>query len=430
MKVVKVRGLNTALLKLNFGEHSIRFWSLTYLFLYFSFGFIDFLSAPISFKTFWLIRLCVLPCFLLALLSTYLEEMKSYRPLINAVMVFVAPMSIMLMIAKSDPVEWSMYTYFAGIVLATFPIGFILMNTRYTVAILVLLAVSYFLIIGVGLNFYSGDYYFFVMTTFFVVSALIASFLSTHLLEGNQTKILKQKNELEELVEIKNRLINILAHDLRAPCNSIVGFSDLFISQADNYKMEDAKNFMEHINMSANNLLSLLQNLLEWSRIQTNTHALSPTAIEVNQLIDTSVEMMKGAMALKNIGLRVNVAMENVEVVADQQMISTVLRNLLSNAIKFSYGGGEINVQSWNSNGMAYIAIGDCGVGIGQNRINNLFEIANSKSTKGTSNETGSGLGLVLCREFVAINEGEIWVSSEEGKGSTFTFSLPLKEAV
>ncbi|MEP1094069.1 MAG: hypothetical protein ABJG78_03115 [Cyclobacteriaceae bacterium] len=127
--------LQRALGKLNYNERTIRFWSLTYMLLYLGFSYVDFLSAPINYKTFWMIRACVLPFFFLAMLSTYVEVIARYRLFINAVMVFMGPFSIIIMIAISDPVEWSTYIYFSGIVLTAFPIGFILMNARYTVII-------------------------------------------------------------------------------------------------------------------------------------------------------------------------------------------------------------------------------------------------------------------------------------------------------
>lgn len=430
MKAIKVSNLRTTLINLNFGEYKVRFWSLAYMVLYASFGIVDYLAAPVTFKTLWLIRACVIPYFLLALLSTYVEVVKPYRPLINAIMVFMAPFSIILMIASSDPVEWSMYIYFAGIVLTTFPIGFMMMNTRYTIIILIALTALYFLMIGIIINFYNGDYYFFTITSFFVISSFMTSFLSTLLLEGNQTEILVQKGEVEELVETKNRLINILAHDLRGPCSSIVGFSDLFLGRVRDYKMEDAEFFMKNINLSANNLLSLLQNLLEWSRIQTNTHSLTPTTIALDELVESNVEMVKDAMALKDISLKSMERTKGLQVVADKQMVDTVFRNLLTNAVKFSRVGGRIDIRYWSVGSMVYVSIKDNGVGIQSNRIEKLFEVSSAKSTRGTKNEPGSGLGLVLCREFIVINDGQIWVSSEEGKGSIFTFSLPLKKAV
>ena len=426
---IPITGLQRALERLNYNEQTIRFWSLTYMLLYLGFGYVDFLSAPISHQIFWMIRGLVLPFFLLAMLSTYVEVIARYRLFINAVMVFMSPFSIIIMIAVSDPAEWSTYIYFSGIVLTAFPIGFILMNARYAVVIALLLAIFYYLIVGLGLNYYHGDVQFFIITSFFVVSTLIAIILSTYLLEYNQKKIVSQKQEVEGLVEMKNTLINILAHDLRAPCNSIVGFSDLYIRDCENFEATQTKFFMENINSSAHNLLALLHNLLEWSRVQTDTCSFNPVVISLDELITTNIKMTKEAMELKRISLRQTKSDSGLQIVADKNMIDTVFRNLLSNAIKFTGEGGQIDLKYWSTGNLACVAIIDNGVGIETSKIETLFEITNSKSTKGTNNEPGSGLGLVLCREFIAKNEGHIWVKSNKGEGTAFTFTLPLQQA-
>ncbi|MEP1094068.1 MAG: HAMP domain-containing sensor histidine kinase [Cyclobacteriaceae bacterium] len=266
------------------------------------------------------------------------------------------------------------------------------------------------------------------MTSFFVASALIAIILSTYLLEYNQIKILNQKREVEDLVEMKSTLINILAHDLRSPCNSIVGFSNLYIKDPGNFEVADTKFFMENINKSANNLLSLLQNLLEWSRMQTNNYTFNPTVIPLDELVAANIQMARGALELKSISLRKTEDDSGLQVVADKNMIDTVFRNLLSNAIKFTREGGKIDLKYWSTGNLACVAIIDNGVGIDMNRIETLFEITSSGSTKGTNNESGSGLGLVLCHEFIVKNDGHIWVKSNKGEGTTFTFTLPLKQ--
>ena len=256
----------------------------------------------------------------------------------------------------------------------------------------------------------------------------MASILSTYLLEDNQNKILAQKRHVEDLVEMKTTLINILAHDLRAPCNSIVGFSDLYIAEPEKYQASDAKLFMENINKSAKNLLALLMNLLEWSHLQTKNYHINQTIVSIDTLIEKNVDLAGEAMALKSISLLQTKKQTGLQILADQYMIDTVLRNLLSNAVKFTPNGGEIDLKYWSSGDLACISITDTGVGIDADRQNNLFEFTGTKtkSTKGTNNETGSGLGLVLCHEFIMKNDGNIWVKSEGGNGSTFTFTLPL----
>ncbi|MEQ9405400.1 MAG: HAMP domain-containing sensor histidine kinase [Cyclobacteriaceae bacterium] len=413
--------------KLNYNKQTIRFWSTAYMVFYLSFGYVDYLSAPVSYQEFWMIRLWTIPYFLLALLSTFIDVIKPYRLFINAVMVFAAPFSIILMIAVSDPAEWSMYIYFAGVVLAIFPVGFILMHVRFTVLICLGIALSYFFITGVGLNFYNGDNYFFIITFCFIVSALVAIILCTYLLESNQNKVLSQKQEVEELVKTKNRLIDIIAHDLKGPCSSIVGFSELFINNDQSFDVKDTRYFMENINNSAHNLQSLLENLLEWSRMQSGSYLLKPVEIPLDKLVARNIEMVRGSMNLKQITLRQSKIVSGLLVRADKYMIDTVFRNLLSNAVKFTPSGGEIDIRYWSAGSLACVSITDNGVGIDESRISDLFEVSNSKSTKGTDNEPGSGLGLVICHEFILRNNGDIWLKSIKGEGTTFTFTLPLQ---
>jgi signal transduction histidine kinase len=171
--------------------------------------------------------------------------------------------------------------------------------------------------------------------------------------------------------------------------------------------------------------MDLLMNLMEWSQSQTGRIEFTPKTLEVVSLINEIALLFDDIAGQKSITIKRSLP-PNALVVADKAMISTVLRNLISNAIKFSYPDGEIVISAKEIKNELTVSVTDNGVGISKASINELFRIDKNHSTQGTLNEKGTGLGLVLCKEFVEKHGGKIWVESEEGKGSTFYFTIPL----
>jgi signal transduction histidine kinase len=167
-----------------------------------------------------------------------------------------------------------------------------------------------------------------------------------------------------------------------------------------------------------------LENLLEWSRSQTGRIQMKPENIDLYKLVDDNVDFLQNQAGNKKIQL-INKVASPTHVHADDNMLNTVIRNLISNAIKYTGEGGSITVSSYEKDGMVKISVIDTGIGIKPENIEKLFRIDVNYSTKGTADETGTGLGLILCKEFISRNKGEIWVESELGKGSTFKFTLP-----
>ncbi len=236
---------------------------------------------------------------------------------------------------------------------------------------------------------------------------------------------IKQKNdELQKLNATKDKFFSIIAHDLKSPFNAILGFSDLLINQIKEKDYEGIDEYAKIIEQSSQRAMDLLMNLLEWSRAQTGRLEFNPENFELVDLIVENKVLFDFIAGQKSITIQ-NVLPHNLVVFADKAMISTVLRNLISNAIKFTRQGGKITISIEKKENEILVSVSDNGVGISVARVEKLFRIDESDSTKGTNNESGTGLGLILCKEFVEKHHGTIWVESTVGSGSTFSFTLP-----
>lgn len=236
----------------------------------------------------------------------------------------------------------------------------------------------------------------------------------------------KQDYKIKKLLNDKNQFFSIISHDLRGPLGSSISLSEILLENIDQYSREEIKEISELLHESNKNIYKLLENLLEWSRVQTGMITFHPKNILLNALVEENIEMSKNVALNKNILIQFE-STELIEAEADPNMISTILRNLLSNAIKFTDKNGEIKVKLLRTNQKIEVSITDNGIGVPDAIKEKLFKINGKVQQRGTENELGSGLGLLLCKEFVTIHQGKIWVESELGKGSTFRFTLPLK---
>jgi signal transduction histidine kinase/ligand-binding sensor domain-containing protein len=247
-----------------------------------------------------------------------------------------------------------------------------------------------------------------------------------------QTKKLKiQKEELEdanihltELNSTKDKFFSIIAHDLKNPFNSILGFSELMNQKYDELSEEKKRRYSEVIYSSSRNIYALLENLLQWARTQTNKIAFEPVSFNINQLVEQNIILLSESLTDKKINVRKELK-ESYDVYADPNMINTVIRNLLSNAIKYTNPGGEILIGCIRKDSKIEVSIRDTGTGMTPEVLDKLFRVDANFSSEGTQGETGTGLGLILCNEFVTKNGGTISVESSPGKGSKFTFTLP-----
>ncbi|MDX1628525.1 MAG: ATP-binding protein [Fulvivirga sp.] len=236
---------------------------------------------------------------------------------------------------------------------------------------------------------------------------------------------LKQVNfQLHELNSTKDKFFSIISHDLRSPLHSLKSFSNLLINHADQMSLEEIQMLAKDFDKSLTSASSLLENLLEWSRSQAGELKLQPKSFDLVPLIKSNCELFEAQAKSKSLQILVKHNGRTL-VYADKNSINTVVRNLLSNAIKFTYPDKEIilSIQQPVSNKVV-VAVKDEGVGISPSNLKKLFRVDTKHVTQGTDKEKGTGLGLVLCKEFVEKNNGKIWVESKEGEGSTFYFSL------
>jgi signal transduction histidine kinase/ligand-binding sensor domain-containing protein len=261
---------------------------------------------------------------------------------------------------------------------------------------------------------------------------------SNTLLEERQKQIENQSEELmsqkEELLEMNNKLyeinaskdkfFSIIAHDLKNPFNTILGLSELLKDEIKSGNLETIDDYSGKIYSSTIQTLRLLENLLEWANSQRGKISFNPVPIKLRDIFDEEFMVLNEMAIRKNIELK-SLFADNLTIIADKDMIKTILRNLISNAIKFSYRNGKVEVKAFIDNNKVEIAVSDNGIGISKETMAKLFRIDSNLSTIGTENEKGTGLGLFLCKEFVEKHNGEIWAESESGKGSVFKLILP-----
>jgi signal transduction histidine kinase len=239
-----------------------------------------------------------------------------------------------------------------------------------------------------------------------------------------RTEIVKQNDALVESNKTKDRLFQIIAHDLRSPLVSMDSITQLIPYWVEEQDYESLKKLSSTLELSLQNVLSLIDNLLNWALNQQGKFPYSPENLNLKENISEAVEVYKPIAEIKHINLKFSYA-KSVVVFADRNMLFTIMRNLLNNAIKFTPENGEIEVGIDSNAQFAKVWVKDSGIGIPLEKQEKVFEIANGKE-KGTKGEVGKGLGLFFCKEFVNMNNGDIYLESHENKGTTITFTLPL----
>lgn len=234
----------------------------------------------------------------------------------------------------------------------------------------------------------------------------------------------KSQDELINLNQAKDKLFSIIAHDLRSPFSALLSFSEFLADDIDNMERDEIKSFSEKIHESAKNVFTLLENLLQWSRIQSGKIPYEPSKFNMNSKIEQVINLLRNNAENKKI-IITNKADSTSFVFADEDMIFSVMQNLLSNAIKFTREGGAITFDSLLNNEHWKFSVTDNGVGISEEDQEKLFRVDSHHTTYGTNEEKGSGLGLVICKEMIERNKGKIWVKSKRGEGTSFHFTLP-----
>lgn len=265
----------------------------------------------------------------------------------------------------------------------------------------------------------------FLIAIVLLVVISISLFAAFRVKQTSSKKLARLNHELSHLNATKDKFFSIISHDLKSPINSLMGFTELIVLHAEAGHYDKLAEFGQMAYGSSKKLYNLVDNLLLWSRTQVGTTPYQPQNIDVGIQCQNIIALLKLGGEEKDIVINGKLE-KNLMAFADVNLFNTVLRNLISNAIKFSPVGATVTVSTKKQDDHVLVSVADTGVGIAKENIDKLFRIDSNYSTLGTFNEKGSGLGLILCKEFVEINKGYIGVESEDGKGSMFYFTVPL----
>lgn len=240
-----------------------------------------------------------------------------------------------------------------------------------------------------------------------------------------ENQLRKVTEDLKQANASKDKFFSIIAHDLRTPLIGLIGYAEILAEDIDELEISEVKEYSRNIVEISRQTIKLLSNLLEWSRLQTGKIQFNPSDVKIYSVVENIFQLLKSNAQHKEIQL-INSTNMNHIAYADENMIYSVLNNLTSNAIKFTRTGGKVEIHSAQKDDEVVIQIKDNGVGIEEENLKNLFELDKSFTTPGTENEKGSGLGIILCRDFIKKHGGRIWVESKVGEGTTFYFTLPI----
>jgi two-component system, sensor histidine kinase and response regulator len=243
--------------------------------------------------------------------------------------------------------------------------------------------------------------------------------------EEQNIQLQKLADELSQMNKDKDLFISILVHDLKNPFNALLGLTDVLLLNFPEYTKEKIEKQIKLINKVSYQTYNLLESLILWSKSQAGRIPFEPQKINLSEICNEIVGDMNFQADAKKIKLNINND-KDIVIMADLNMLKTILRNLISNAIKFTNINGEIKIYTEQTNSLATIIVSDNGVGIDKKNLSQIFASPNLYTTKGTAEEKGTGLGLLLCKDFVEKHKGKIWVESELGKGSNFKFTMPL----
>jgi ligand-binding sensor domain-containing protein/signal transduction histidine kinase len=241
-------------------------------------------------------------------------------------------------------------------------------------------------------------------------------------LEQTNIKLQESEKNLKTLNETKDKFFSIIAHDLRNPFNPLLSLTELLDEDYDNLSKKEVHGFVKEIRIGAKKLFDLLENLLQWALTQTMQIKFKQVAVDIVELLSNNVDLLKINAEEKNISLKFEMT-ENIQVLADENMLNCIIRNLINNAIKFSHENSEVHINIFNEKEICKVEVKDQGIGLSSEHVYSIFK-GFSKSSFDSVKGRGTGLGLVLCKEFVDKNGGEIWVESEIGKGSSFFFTV------
>lgn len=238
-------------------------------------------------------------------------------------------------------------------------------------------------------------------------------------------EVVAQKERLEKLNQTKNKLFSVIGHDLRAPFNSLLGFSRLLLEDMDSFSQDEVSDIIRTINRQSGLAYGLLDNLLNWARSQDDQISFTPEKIQLHALTDVVCSFLK-VIADEKMVIISNETPDNLDVLADKQMLDLIMRNLMHNAVKFSHSGDQVTISALSENGHVHITVADKGVGMDEKLTLKLESGDCTDSMRGTASEQGTGIGLVLARDFLARHGSHMTIQSKMGEGTRVSFHLPL----
>ncbi|MCP4756805.1 MAG: HAMP domain-containing histidine kinase [Proteobacteria bacterium] len=246
-------------------------------------------------------------------------------------------------------------------------------------------------------------------------------------LRKSQEEILKYNEDLKQTNATKDKFFSIISHDLKSPINSFLNMTTILVDHIDMFSKEEVQEMAIDVKNSGDNLMKLMENLLNWARLQMDRIEFQPEICFLNTVVEDNMTLLSNRIDEKGIRATNRVS-EDAAVLADPNMLRSILHNLISNAVKFTGQDGEISVSSININGFIETTVSDTGIGISDEDLDKLFRLDVIYTNVGTANEKGTGLGLILCKEMIEKHDGKIRVESKEGQGTSFSFTCPATE--
>jgi len=238
-----------------------------------------------------------------------------------------------------------------------------------------------------------------------------------------ELQIQKFTQELKHHNETKDKFFSIISHDLKSPINGLLGYAEILATEIDTLEKEEIKQYAGNIAEISKSTNTLLNNILDWSRVQTGRISFQPGIIDLSTSVKRIINLLNASASNKNISV-INLVEPETQIYADENMLHSILINLAGNAIKFTHNDGTVKIASEESDNYYHLSVSDDGIGISKEDINKLLDSSVIYSTNGTAKEKGTGLGLLLCKEFVEKHSGKIWIESEIGVGTVFHFTI------
>jgi len=403
------------------------------------FGLMDYFGTGDSYETVLRIRLLFgFPLLVFAFISTFYRSFNAYNKIISGIALFVMNISIPLMYSFLPSDSPDAATYYGGFLITLASMGVSLGDKRFITVSLIVNSVAFCMVAFWVHDLHITDVNLFAKTVFYLATAVLFFCITAHVLENRSVKLFLALQELENekgkvdlqndrlraVNSVKDRFFAIISHDLRTPFNSMLGYFEVKLLEAEEKKIEIDSNILQLFYQETRNTYDFLDNLLQWSKTQMNSTEISKSPELLIDIYEKSIDLFKTQAAQKSITLESNIG-KDLLVSCNKELIIAVLRNLISNAIKYSHKGGVVTLDAVLLNDKVVVKVCDSGVGIELKQIKDLQYSIYGRTQKGTNGEIGSGTGLLICHDFLKQHNTALGITSEINKGSEFSFILP-----